>query len=70
MPNNITLSAGGTPLPRIPKPLGHPLNCARNPHAQGKRKAVNRSNDDLVAVKKMTAWVAQLRRDVEASNVH
>lgn len=70
MPNNIIPSADETPLPRIPKPLPHPLNCARNPHAQGKRKAVDRSTDGMMAVKKLTAWVAQLRRDVEASNVH
>jgi hypothetical protein len=44
--------------------------CARNPKAQGKRKPVDREYDDVAAVKQMTAWVAQLRRDVEASNVH
>lgn len=70
MPNNITPSADETPLPRIHKPLAPPLNCARNPKAQGKRKPVDRECDDVAAVKKMTAWVAQLRRDVEASNVH
>ena len=70
MPNNITQSANETPLPRIHKPLPHPINCARNPKAQGKRKAVDRPTDDIVAVKKMTAWVAQVRRDGEASNVH
>lgn len=70
MPNNITPSADETLLPRIPKPLAPPLNCARNPQAQGKRKAVDRSADDVAAVKQMTAWVAQLRCDVEASNVH
>jgi hypothetical protein len=44
--------------------------CARNPNAQGKRKAIDRESDDVAAVKRMTAWVAKLRRDGEASNVH
>ena len=68
MPNNITPSAGETPLPRIHKPLPHPLNCARNPHAQGKPKAVDRSTDDIVAVKKMTAWSLRCHKVEEQSH--
>jgi hypothetical protein len=44
--------------------------CTRNPRTQGKRKPVDRECDDVAAVKRMTAWVAQVRRDGEASNVH
>jgi hypothetical protein len=44
--------------------------CAHNPNTQGKRKAVDRESDDVAAVKIITAWVAKLSRDGEASNVH
>ena len=44
--------------------------CARNRITQGKRKAVERECDDVAAVKRMTAWVAQLRRDGEACHAH
>lgn len=44
--------------------------CARNRIAQDKRKAVDRESDDVAAIKRMTAWVAQLRRDGEVCHVH
>ncbi len=68
MPNNITPSADKTPLPRIPKPLAPPLNCARNPYAQGKRKPDDRSTDGMVAVKKMTAWSLRCHKVEEQSH--
>ncbi len=44
--------------------------CDRNPTALGTRKAVDREADDVAALNKMTAWLEQMQRELEASNVH
>jgi hypothetical protein len=44
--------------------------CKRNPGELGKRKVVDRQTDDVSALNNMTSWLDQMRRDVEASNVH
>ena len=44
--------------------------CKRNGVAFGPRKAVDRETDDVAALNKLTAWLTQMRREVEASHVH
>lgn len=44
--------------------------CKRNPDAIGHRKPVDRETDDVAALNKLSAWLRQMRRDVEAAHVH